>query len=73
MNAFGATRSELTQVRDKAEAAQKVVKVKIKHLKGMLEKIEAEKVKAEADGALEEKRRRTVEARVMEMKKQAEG
>ncbi|KAG1327061.1 hypothetical protein COCNU_01G009950 [Cocos nucifera] len=66
-------RSELIKVHEKAEVAQKVAKAKIKHLKLVLEKIETEKAKVEANGASKKKRRKAVEAKVMEVEKKDEG
>ena len=50
-----------------------MAEAEIGHLKEALEKKEVEKAKAEADMALEKKRRRVAEVKVAEVEKKAEG
>ncbi|EHA8591684.1 hypothetical protein COCNU_scaffold122756G000010 [Cocos nucifera] len=72
VNTIRAIRLQLAKVREKAEASYKVAKAKIGFLKESLGKVEAKKVKVEADGATERKRRKAAETKVIEAKKMAQ-
>ncbi|EHA8586982.1 hypothetical protein COCNU_scaffold001259G000010 [Cocos nucifera] len=66
INTTKAARSELAEAREKVEASQKAAEAKMKHLKEALEK-----AKTEANRA--SKKRKAVEAKVVETEKKAEG